>query len=390
MKNRNDLQQEPLPLGQMRLQPQPSKMEKVKGTILDFQHINKILVVQIGDLGDVLVSFPAIQALKESFPNAKVSIAIHEKAADLMEGCHWADELIKIVTNHGNFKKAVCYHLGFIQRLRKEKFDLVVDLRTSDRSAILTFFTGARQKLSFWGYHNSWWRNRIYTHLIHPYPPRGHQHIVDFYLNPLLAYGIIPSSRHPIFNIADRHREAASALLMKEGIDEDNKPLIAFQPFSIWQYKQWPEPNNSSFIEWLIGRYQARVLIMGTANQAQEAEAMSVRNPAFTHNLAGKTDLSTLAAILHRCALSIGIDSFGGHLAAAVGTPTITLFGPGKSVEWAPYGDQAYVITKGLSCQPCGLKGCDGGDRSRCLEELSIQDVQDQAQSIIDTIFGVL
>lgn len=367
--------------------PDPSKMEKIKGGNLDRRYITKILVIQLGDLGDVLVSFPTLRALKETFPEAVVKIIVHEKAVDLLEGCQWLDGVIPVITGHDSLIRDIGRQVTFTRHIRQERFDFVVDLRTGDRSAILTFLTGARQKLSFWGLYNRWWRNRIYTHLIIPYPNRRQQHIVDFYLNPLLAYGIAPSDQQPRYHVAAHQVAAARDLLHQENINLI-APTIAFQPFSIWQYKQWPASNSIQLIAWLINTYGVQVLILGTKDQTSEAEAMTRQLSEGVYNLTGKTNLPLLAAILQQCRLSIGVDSLGGHLAAAVGTPTISLFGPGSSGEWAPRGEKTLVVQKKWGCQPCLKKGCNGTGISRCLDQLTVEDVQYQANAFIRTLLA--
>ena len=93
-------------------------------------------------------------------------------------------------------------------------------------------------------------------------------------------------------------------------------------------------------------------------------------------NLAGKTSLGELAAVLKHCHLFIGGDSAGLHIAAAVGTPTISLFGPSSPVSWAPIGEEHEVICKNWECVPCRNKGCQNREWSRCLEELTLEEVQ--------------
>ena len=108
--------------------------------------------------------------------------------------------------------------------------------------------------------------------------------------------------------------------------------------------------------------------------------------PRNTYNLAGKTSIGTLAAVFKACKLFIGVDSAGVHIAAAVGLPTVCIFGPSSYIDWAPRGPQHRVVYKDFQCVPCYQKGCGGSGYSRCLEELNLEEVMPIVKSQIGGI----
>jgi heptosyltransferase-3 len=172
-------------------------------------------------------------------------------------------------------------------------------------------------------------------------------------------------------------RERAAGILEAEQVNPE-WPIIAVQPFSLWDYKEWGIEKFSALIRRILSNYNASVLITGSPNEHDKAQSIVERCKEFDRqviNLAGKTSLSELTAILECCALFIGMDSAGMHLAGAVGTPTAIIFGPSSPLLWAPRGPQHCVIQKDLPCLPCNQKGCNGSETSRCLKELEVDEV---------------
>lgn len=348
-------------------------LEIIKGGKLDLGRAKRILLIQLGDIGDVILTYPCIRALKETLKSTVVFVAVHDKAKGLIEECPWADGVIPIKKDKQRWIKEVISQIAFIRNLRRKKFDLVFDLRTGDRSAILSLLSAASQKASFYGIYNKLWRNRIYTHLVLPDRTKT-VHIVDYYSSLLATYGIFPSKINPEYRVSSIYQKKADTLLEAHGV-RANRPIVVLQPFSLWAYKELALQKIAEIAKWIVTTYNAQVILTGTHDQKQRAEAIVQQSGVNVTNLAGKTSLKTLAAVIARCVLSIGVDSAGTHIAAAVGVPTLTIFGPGDFREWTPRGNDHRVIHKDLDCIPCKRKGCNGSERSKCLDELTVEEV---------------
>lgn len=359
-------------------------VERIKGGGIDHHNIKKILLIQFGDLGDVIVTFPCLRALKENFPEAYIVIAVHAKAKDLAQGCYWCDEVLTVESPTDHFIKRLGRNLKFAQRIRGQKFDLVFDLRTGDRSAILSLLTGARQRVSFYGIYNKLWRNRIYSHLVSP-DGSPDLHMVDYYLSLLNIYGIDTTDRTPTYLVTEEQASETQKLIQCMGL-ETAKPKIAYHAFSLWEYKGWDLKKHAEMIQWMVQRYNAHVVLTGTKAQYEPAEIILKQNEKNVYNLAGKTSLKILPAILQRCDVSMGVDTAGGHIAAAVGTPTITIFGPGNFSKWAPYGSRSKIVHKNWECVPCKKMGCNGSGKSQCLNELSVSEVKADIEDFLSDV----
>lgn len=359
---------------------------RVKGFRINKQNIRNILLIQLGDLGDVLLTFPCIRALHENFQGANIVVAVRDKAKDLIEDCPWATDVIAINQDKRRFSEEIKYQINFITRVRGFKFDLVFDLRTGDRGAIITLISRARQRISFYGKYNKLWRNRIFTHLMLP-EKKMDQHMTEYYLSLFFAYKIYTSHIQPELNVPLK-KELKATLLFKEECIPLMRPIVALQPFSLWRYKEWGIEKYSRLIDAIISKYNISVIILGVQGERQRAEQIVQACKKPVYNLAGKTSIRMLAAVLRKCSLLIGVDSFGQHISAAMGTPTVTIYGPSAFSAWAPTGEAHRIVHKDFPCVPCKLKGCNGSGFSRCLNELEVEEVLMIVQNRLDAICG--
>ena len=356
----------------------------VKGNDISRENIRNILLIQLGDIGDVVLSFPVISALHETFPESNVVVAVREKARELIEDCKRATDVIFINEEKRTWIEELKYQKRFFSRLRGFHFDLAIDMRTGDREALLALLSGARQRVSFFANDGKLWRNRVFTHLAMDEPIPG-RHMAQHYLGLLEAYNIKTGHIQPEYDVPEDRYQKASALLKNEGIPSD-RPIIAVQPFSLWKYKEWGVDKYIELINWLISEYDVSIIITGSFDERERAGEIIKKCRQNTYNLAGETSIGTLAAVFKACRLFIGVDSAGVHIAAAVGLPTICIFGPSSYIDWAPRGKQHYIVHKDLPCVPCQNKGCQGSEISRCLEELTLEEVRTVVKSRIAMI----
>lgn len=357
---------------------------RVKGNDIFRENIRNILLIQLGDIGDVALSFPAIRALHEKFPQANVIVAVREKAKELIEDCRWATDVISINEEKRTWIEELWYQKKFFSRLRRFHFDLAIDIKPGDRGAILAFLSGAPQRVSFYADDGKLWRNRVFTHLATDEPEPG-RHMAQYYLGFLEAYNIKTDHIRPEHDISEYRHQEAKALLKNEGVPSD-RPIIAAQPFSLWKYKEWGVDKYIQLINWLISEYDVSVIITGSMDERERADEIINECPQNTFNLAGKTSIGTLAAVFKTCRLFIGVDSAGVHIAAAVGLPTVCIFGPSSYIDWAPRGQHHRIVYKDLPCVPCHKKGCNGSEYSYCLEELTLEEVRVVVKHQIDTM----
>jgi heptosyltransferase-3 len=335
-----------------------------------------ILLVQLGDIGDVVLSTPCIRALRENYPQARIVVAVWDKAAELLEGCPWLNQVIAVTKRSRSLWEEVRFQIEFFRNLRSLRCDLAIDLRTGTRGAIMAFISGASQRIGFYAEDGKLWRNRLFTSLLkREYTPD--LHVADYLLGLLAAFGIRTEQRIPELTVAEEKQDRIRIFLENEAIPRD-KMFVAVQPFSLWQYKEWGREKYIALIRWLVAEYGVAVLVTGALAEKERAGEIVRGCGEGCYNLAGKTPIAMYVALLHRCWLFIGVDSAGLHIAAAVGTPTVGIFGPSSPVSWAPVGGKHLVVQKKMPCVPCRQKGCGNRAKSRCLDELTLEEVKNK------------
>jgi heptosyltransferase-3 len=345
----------------------------VKGNTLSLDRIKRILLIQLGDIGDVVLTTPAIKALKENYPSAEIFVLLRDYASELMEGCPWVDGVIPLKKDKGKLREEIGYQKDLLLGLRRKGFELAIDLRAGTRGAIVSFLSGATFRIGRYRGDGKLWRNRLFTHLIRPENELS-QYSTLHSLNILAPLELRIGDTSPQLTITEEKERSAANILRRQKVPID-KPIIALHPFSRWSYKEWPIRNYIRLIDHIGSRYGVSILITSSDDERGRAAEIVKESKIDVYSLAGKTSIGELAGVLKRCSLLIGIDSAPVHIAAAVGIPTVTIFGPSSPVNWAPRGKQHYVIYKDLPCIPCREKGCNDSEVSRCLDELSVEEV---------------
>lgn len=345
----------------------------VKGTQNLPRNIRSILLIQLGDLGDVVLSTPTMRAIHENFPKSRLTVVLREKARGLMEDCPWIHEVLYIDKGPRDLAKELQYQFNFFTRLRRKRFDLTIDLRTGTRGAVLSYLSGARSRIGRYADDGKLWRNRLFTHLVRP-ENELLQYCAEHGLNIVSPFGIQAGDKSLKLFVPSHKRDRIYVFLQEENIPTD-QPIIAIQPFSLWHYKEWGMAHYVGLIKWIRKRFFYPVLLIGSAGERSRADKIRKRSGSGVYNIAGKTPLELLPALLGVTSLLIGGDSVGIHIAAAVSTSTVSLFGPSSPVSWAPRGERHQFIHKPWPCVPCRDKGCQNTEVSRCLKELTLEDV---------------
>jgi len=354
----------------------------IKGAPVAKDRVKKILIIQLGDIGDVVWAIPTFRAVKEFYNEAQLSLLLRGGTGILLTGDPIINSIFEVKGGGTTFLNRIEEDIALIRMLRREKFDIVFDLRFDDRGAYMARLTGAPLRVAQFS-ENLAWRNRFFTHLVKPAaskePVRG---AAEQSLRIVRELGIESKNHIPRIRIPEEVLIRSSRLLREAGINQD-KRWITLNPFSRWKYKEWKYEKWVQIIEWLRTRYKIATVIVGVKEERKQAEYISGRCAEAVFNLAGKTKLDELAGILSLSRLHVGVDSAAPHIAAATGTPTVMIYGPSSWLEWAPLGEKHTVIAPDCDCAPCHEKGCGGKGWSRCLEELEADTVKEALEERI-------
>lgn len=315
--------------------------------------IRNILVIRTDRMGDVLLNIPAIRALKQTF-NASVTALFDSSVTELFTGSQEIDKLMPF--DAARWKNSAFFRWEFLRRLRRGGFDLAVVFNPAKRMHILAYFSGIPLRL---GYNRKW--GFLLTHKIEDKKFRGEKHEVEYNLDLVRSIGADTTDKDITIPRQNGDERFVDSLLAEHGVASKDL-LVAIHPHSSNPAKCWPKERFVQVAGLLHQRFAAKVIIIGgEEEQAAGAEMVSkAACPAL--NLAGKLTWKQLAAFLRRCRLLISNDSGPAHIAAAVKTPAVVIFGrniPGAGpLRWRPWGEGNVVLHKNPGCNPCWDRDC--------------------------------
>jgi ADP-heptose:LPS heptosyltransferase len=347
----------------------------------------RILVIQLGDIGDIVWTWPALAAIHDRFPGAAITLLARKGRGGLLEANPFLQEIIEVIQPQGGGLVSLSAQAGFLAGLRRRRFDLAVDLRGDERGAFLAWSTGAPLRIALAYGRNDvpFWRNRLFTHLAAaPLPGKGpFRGPAEQSLAVLRPFGIDIVGDLPPFPVPPVIAERVDRLFKDEGMDMAI-PWVTISPYSRWTYKEWGTEKWISVMRWLWDCRGVASAVVGSMDDRSKADEFVRSGGDHVHNLAGKTTLAELAGVIARSVLHVGVDTGGPHLAAALGLPTVTIYGPSFGEAWAHPGPRHRVVFPDRDCVPCRKLGCDNSHRSECLEELEPVKVRQALEELLN------
>ncbi|HID95817.1 MAG TPA: lipopolysaccharide heptosyltransferase II [Candidatus Latescibacteria bacterium] len=311
-------------------------------------NVNKILIIQTAFIGDLILTTPLIRAAKRGFPKAWLSVLTIPRTAELLEGNPSVDEVL-VYDKRGRDKGSRAF-LKMVRGLRSGTFDLALIPHRSLRSALLPFLAGIPRRIGFDRSAGSF----LFTKTI---PYRMDVHQIERNLDLISALGVKINDRLPEV-YPDRHDQGVvRRFLSANGISPSDR-IVAIAPGSVWPTKRWLPERFAELADRLIGEQGVKVLLIGGGSDIELCSSIAAMMRFGAVLTAGKMSLRQSAALLSRSSLLLCNDSAPMHLAVAVRTPVVAIFGPtSPSFGFAPYDSNSLVIQSDLECRPCGIHG---------------------------------
>ena len=351
----------------------------------------RILLIKLSAIGDVIHTIPLLNALRRRYPAARIDWLSKPTPAEFIRDLPAVNEVLVYGENQTevpqynwdgftHFVRLIRDHrfVAMLSRLRSARYDLVIDMQGQLRSGFVSMVTGAPVRIGFdrprkavWeaegrtlppGTIERAWKGAregswlAYTHYVKL--PTLALHAVDRYLLVGDMLGIAPEA--PNFSIPIRtqaeHRVDA---LLRDRVGAMAKPPIVMTPAALWETKRWLPDGFAAVARHFLGQGYP-VLLAGAPNEAEECRRIAAAAPGAVV-LAGLTSLAELAALIRRSAIAVTNDSGPLHLTTALGRPTVTLFGPTNPVWVGPYRRPEAILRAGVACSPCYFR-----DLARC------------------------
>lgn len=362
---------------------------------IDLKLVHRALVIKLRHHGDVLLTSPVFQVLKNHAPHIELDALVYHDTREMLTG-HPA--IANVFTIDRGWKRAgpfaqFGHELQLFRSLRARGYDLIVHLTDHPRGAWLTrllrprFSVSQRFRDGAGERHSSLWENSFsHTYL---FPQHTLRHTVETNLDALRRLGIYPNDAEKKLVMAPgaEAERKVDALMALHNIA--SKQFIHIHPTSRWFFKTWPAERFAELILEL-GRSGERV-VLTAAPAPQERDmiaAIKKQLKAPVIDLTGSLSLKELAALAGRARAFVGVDSAPMHIAAAMQTPVVALFGPSREAQWGPWHVRHRIVASlkpQHTCRPCGNDGCGGSKVSECLVELPVAQVHAALNDLLVT-----
>ncbi|PID39113.1 MAG: lipopolysaccharide heptosyltransferase I [Proteobacteria bacterium] len=348
-----------------------------------------ILIVKLSAIGDVIHTLPALNALREHFPDSRITWVVEEASADLVIGHRALDRVIVSRRKHwirelkGPGRRQAWGEIKhFWRQLRDIRYDLVIDFQALLKSGLLVALARGRRKVGF----DRGMQHQEYSYLLlnERIPPVDMEvHALTRGLMLLKAIGINHSSVVYDVPISETDHRRVNGLLNALGAVR-SRPLVAINPVALWKTKLWINDRFAQLADRLVSELGVDVVFTGGPADGETIAAIRQMMRTRAVDLSGRTTLTMLAELYRRTSLLVTTDTGPMHLAAAMDTPVVALFGPTAPWRTGPYGMGHTVVRTAPSCSPCFKRRCDT-HQCRCMRDITVDQVLAALKPVLES-----
>jgi heptosyltransferase III len=352
--------------------------------------IRRALVTKLRHHGDVLLASPVFTTLARGAPHAEIDALVYAETRPMLAN-HPAIAQIHTVDRDWKRQGVLAQARAeqkLLRALRARRYDLLVHLTEHPRGLVLAHLLGPRYAVTRERADGArLWRTR-FTHF-YRLPRQTPRHAVEANLDALRRIGVYPehADRKLVLVPGESAHRRAEALLREHALAPG--AFVHAHPGSRWFFKCWPAASTAALFERIVADGHP-IVVTAAPDPRERALVGAIRaalSPAARErlvDLGGQLALPELAALTSHARVFVGVDSAPMHIAAAMQTPTLALFGPSGEFEWGPWMvEQRVVVSHAHPCRPCGLDGCGGGKVSECLTTLPVEHVHAQFRALI-------
>ncbi len=337
--------------------------------------LQNVLIVKLSAMGDVIHALPVSYAIKETFPEAKVTWVVEPPSLDLLKMNPCIDKILLFKKkDFRSLKGFMREFFPFKHELQEQSYDAVLDLQGLFKSAAIAFFAKSNIKLGICN------MRELSDKISKPVVGENSEgHIVERYLDTARAVGcVVGNVRFPIqVPVADS--EKARAIMDQAGLREGN-PFVVFVVGANWPNKRWPTENFAALGDWFYELAVVPVLVGSGDLDEQRAQEIEAKMSIPPINLINRTNIAQLAHVLRSSRLVIGGDTGPVHLGSALGVRTIMLMGPTNASRNGPFGQIEHAIEVERPCKGCWKRACPKNEI--CLEKIPVSFVENKIASM--------
>ncbi|AEB08818.1 lipopolysaccharide heptosyltransferase I [Desulfobacca acetoxidans] len=339
----------------------------------------RILLIKLSALGDVIQTLPTLEAIREAHPQAEITWLVEEAAAPVLAGHPALDNILVsrrrtwvAARRSGDLAQAGREFGSLVAAIRQHPFDLVLDLQGLFKSAMWTTLARSSRKIGFD-------RTREFSYLalterLPPYDPD--EHAVQRYLRT--AHYLGAPQGPATFRLA---LPLGGGGLREPPWRTLSHPLVILHPGARWETKLWPEESFARLADELARKTGAQIVFTGSSNDRPLIGRIRSRLHRAVLDLSGRTTVKELARLMYQADAVVTTDTGPMHLAAAVGAPLVALFGPTAPWRTGPFGPHQ-VIRTGIRCSPCFRRRCP---QPECMNGIAVADVLPVVEQVLET-----
>ena len=345
------------------------------------ENLKRVVVRGTSWVGDAVMTVPALRALRRLLPDAHLTLATRSFAKGVFDGADYLDDLLLYDSGPGKFRSG----LAQAREWRSRQFDLAIILPNAFEAALIALLGRVRFRLGY----GTQGRSLLLSHRVSVPEWRDARHESFYYLNIIAKLDQLLNGQSTILDQApafelkvssDRGAEALD-LLRVQGMRNGHR-LVALCPGSInSRAKRWPADSYAALADRLMEELDADVVLIGSADELEVSLAVSKRMRHQPMVLTGKTDLAQAVAVLSEVDLLVTNDTGPAHVAAALGRPTLVIFGPTNPVTTRPLSPAAEIVRHPPDCSPCMLRDCPIDHR--CMTTITPDAVFDRVTAIL-------
>ena len=300
--------------------------------------MKNILLIRLSSLGDVVLTTPAIRAVRTHFPDAYIAMLVAKQSAEVLRENPHLNEIISFDRLAKDKDTGEMFRI--IRHLRERKFTLAIDLQRKFRTELLMYFSGAAERVG---------KGRFCSIRVRE---QGNKHATAHYFDILHAVGIPAEDQRLELFLAESERLDAAKRIETAGIP-DTALKVGIFPGAGWKLREWMPERFAAIGDRLVSEFNANVLVYGGQKETELVQTVVDLMDAPAIPFAGNLRIRPLAACIEQCDLFLTNDTGPMHIAAAVGTPTVSLFGPGNHIRFQPIGAMHQTIRHDVPCSPC-------------------------------------
>ena len=330
---------------------------------------DRVLVKAVNWLGDLVMSLPALRALRAAYPRAWLAVLVKQELAGFYAGSRWIDELLPYRLRRG--LAGLADRRKVVREIRERRFDLAVIFPNSFQSALWPMLARIPARVGF----SRDARGLLLTHKATPARAILEGHQVHYYLHLLRETLNIPGDPSACRPEVDAGRRKRMAKWLAEHRRRPGGKLVALAAGAAYgPAKEWPVGHFAALVDLLADRLNAECVLTGAAGERARSQEVAAASRQGALVAAGETDVAELLALLSLCDAFAGNDSGAMHAAGALGLPTVGIFGSTRADRTGPLGPRTRVLYRPLPCSPCLARTCRRGDYE-CLKQIRPEEV---------------